>query len=131
MRRRDVLSLVVGSIGGLTGCVSGSVGDGKSDSPTVTADCSHATIDSVELTPSTAGDTIIVRGTVSERPAPDLRGFVINTEGSEKHRDVISESLALDGEFSREYSFPHHSIKDYSFWLEGCPEQTPTTKGNG
>lgn len=131
MRRRDVLSLVVGSIGGLTGCVSEFVGGGKTNSATVTADCSHATIDSVELTPSTAGDTIIVRGTVSERPAPDLRGFVINTEGSEKHRDVISEPLALEGEFSREFSFPHHSIKEYTFWLEGCPEQTPTIERTG
>lgn len=130
MRRRHVLGLIAGSVGG-AGCLSNLVGRRNGETRDTSNECSNASVTSVELLASTVGDTIVVRGTVSETPAPYLRGFIINTEGSEKHRDDISEPLGSRGNFSHQFGYPHHTIKDYAFWIEGCPESTPTPETDG
>ena len=130
MRRRQVLGLIVGTTGG-TGCLS-SVIDRKHGPPKdAPADCSTVSITSVDLAVSTAGDTIVVRGTVSAIPAPALRGFIIATDGGEMNREDISERITSRGEFARRFGYPHHGIEDYAFWFSGCLERSPTPETDG
>ena len=130
MDRRTFLSAIAGGTAGVTGCLSPGESAGAGGSPKSTPDCSGATIDSVHLSALTSGDFVEVRGTVTDLPAPALRGFVVNTEGGEKHRDDISISLDSTGTFSRQFDYPHHAIVDYAFWLRGCPDRTPTPEAD-
>lgn len=110
----------------LGGCVS--AGESNSSSKTDTspgkADCSDATITSVDLEAITSGDTIIVSGEVFHTPAPHLKGFVIRLSGE---RENITKSLSATGPFEYRFRYGHHGIRDYAFWLDGC-EPVPTTE---
>ena len=108
----------------------GSPSDADQDSPSATADCSNATITAVSLTASTAGDTITVTGEVTRTPAPALRGYIIENACPDSRRNITIE-LNATGRFERTFSYAHHGIRDYHFWLEGCAhnptsEATPT-----
>lgn len=128
MDRRTLLALVGSLFTG--GCASvlpdeQSPSDANQDSSPETADCSDATITSVSLTASTSGDTITVEGEVFSTPTPDLRGFIIENSCPDSRREITIE-LNTTGTFERSFSYSHHGIRDYQFWLQGCsPEPTP------
>jgi len=128
MDRRTLLALLGSSFTG--GCASvlpdeQSPSVANQGSSPATADCSDATITTVSVTASTSGDTITVEGEVSSTPAPALRGFVIENSCPDSRHEITIE-LNATGTFERSFSYSHHGIRDYQFWLEGCsPKPTP------
>ena len=81
--------------------------------------CSDADLTSTEVKASTAGDTIVVKGNVSEMSAPRLRGIVIHYDG-ERKEDSITRRFKETGPFTFRFRYGHHGIDEYDFWLEDC-----------
>lgn len=124
--RRDLLKASPAGLALLSGCFSSGepTPPSETDTSPEKADCSDATITSVDLEAITSGDTIIVSGEVFRTPAPQLEGFVIRRSGE---RENIAKSLSSTGNFEYRFSYSHHGIRDYAFWLDGC-DPVPTTE---
>ena len=118
--------MLLGTVAGAASLLGGCLTSSSSDSPEdATPACSNAELTDVELQASTSGDVLLVRGTVSDLPAPSLEGYVVHVDG-EKERTTVEESLDSTGSFTRRYEYGHHGVHEYDFWLAGCDTPEPT-----
>jgi hypothetical protein len=130
MHRRSLLAVTGALFAGGCSTLLGGQSPSDREPSSRRAECGDATITSVSVTASTAGDTLAVEGEVSDTPAPDLRGFIVEDRDPENPREITIQ-LESTGRFEYEFEYAHHGICDYGVWLDGCaPELTPEPATN-